>query len=142
MFFESYRPDPGCWVNRIAPIYEALPRFDHPDFVIMTQWLHSKGKGYVSVQSLHMERANDLAQIMGPEWEPDSTQEGFPFPGFLSARWVVGGPRGLKYWGGNNQAKDSIEYKIRTMVSRFCSFPLSIKAVLLRRHVSQVNAYP
>ena len=49
IFFNTYPGSEGCAVNRLAPIYNALAGEDHPDFVMMSQFLNSRAKGWVSV---------------------------------------------------------------------------------------------
>ncbi|KAL9599991.1 MAG: hypothetical protein Q9219_003460 [cf. Caloplaca sp. 3 TL-2023] len=91
IFFNVY-PGAPCAANRMAPIYNALASYDSPDFVVMSQWLNGQAKGW----------------IMGPDFDPNLGD-------FFDGQWVVGGPGGLNRWNGQNQARDSIQFKLGTL---------------------------
>ncbi|KAL8935051.1 MAG: hypothetical protein Q9211_004906, partial [Gyalolechia sp. 1 TL-2023] len=88
IFFNQYQGAPGCAVNRMAPIYDALASNTNPDFVVMSQWLNGDAKGW----------------IMGPTFDENDGD-------FFASRWTVGGG-GLNRWNGADQAKESINIKL------------------------------
>ncbi|KAL8936881.1 MAG: hypothetical protein Q9216_004697 [Gyalolechia sp. 2 TL-2023] len=87
IFFNRYQGAPGCAVNRMAPIYDALASNTNPDFVVMSQYLNGNAKGW----------------IMGPNFDENDGD-------FFDDRWKVGG--GVSRWNGVDEARDSITYKL------------------------------
>lgn len=61
IFFNVYDGAPGCSVNRMAPIHNALASNINPDFVVMSQWLNGDAKGWVS-------HWNSFAPIAQDRW--------------------------------------------------------------------------